>query len=80
MISFLGIYKNSSLFSLGLCSHSYDLSPLGTDLEVDILLSTAPRGIPMKRALKKLFGALYMEVRGGFLFILSFQGPYLNYE
>jgi len=60
-----------SLFVLGLLSHSCSLSPLSTDLEVIILLRATPRGVLMKRALKKLFGTLFTGIGGEMFFFYA---------
>jgi len=58
MVSFSGIYRMGGLSHPGLLSCSYGSSPLGTDFEAINPLRAAPRGILMKRALKKFFSAL----------------------
>ena len=67
MVSLSGVYEMGSLFCPGLLSHSCGLSPLGTDLEVIILLSATLRGVLMKRALKMLFDAPFTGVWSDFL-------------
>jgi len=66
---FSGIYGMDDLFHPGLLSHSCGLSPSITDLEVIILLRAAPRGLLMKRALKKIVGDPFMGVWFGMFFI-----------
>ena len=59
--SFSGMHGMGGLFYPGLLSHCCDLSPLGTDLEVDILLRATMRGGFIKWALKSSL-ALYPRV------------------
>ena len=62
-----------------LLSHSCCLSPSGVDVAGDIFLRAAPRGMLVKRALKKVFSAPFLFIGMYFISSIFFSSPPLEF-